>query len=121
MSKQTRIIIAGGRDFRDIEKVEEVFFQHFNELWPEEITIVSGGARGADAIGERLARAYNTNLCVYPAQWEKYGKAAGYKRNAMMAANADVLLAFWDHKSKGTRHMIDLAGSAGLRTIITRY
>lgn len=121
MTKQTRIIIAGGRDFADAIKAEEVFFQHFSDLWPEEITIVSGGARGADAIGERLAKAYNTNLCIYPAQWDRYGKAAGYLRNSLMAANADVLLAFWDHKSKGTRHMIDLAGNAGLHTIITRY
>ena len=53
--------------------------------------------------------------------WDKYGKSAGHRRNAIMADNADILLAFWDHKSKGTRGMIDQAAAKGLKVRITRY
>ena len=57
----------------------------------------------------------------FPADWDKYGKAAGYKRNDEMARNADALIAFWDGKSRGTRHMIDLAKKYGLQTRIVGY
>ena len=50
----------------------------------------------------------------YPAEWEKHGKAAGYKRNARMADNADGLLAVWDGESRGTKHMIREAVDRGL-------
>lgn len=48
-------------------------------------------------------------LKLYPADWKKYGSSAGYIRNDEMAKYADCLIAFWDGKSKGTKHMIDLA------------
>lgn len=116
-----RIIIAGGRDFNDYPLAEGVLLDNTVSYTNDQITIVSGGARGADKIGEALAKNYTTNLCIYPAQWDMYGKSAGYKRNALMAANADMLLAFWDGKSKGTKHMIDLATKAGLEVIVTNY
>jgi glycerophosphoryl diester phosphodiesterase len=46
---------------------------------------------------------------VFPAEWDKYGKSAGYRRNEQMAQYAEVLVAFWDYNSPGTRHMINLA------------
>lgn len=135
-----RIIIAGGRDFIGSsihmsmgltktadEIVDEVFMAHTVDLYPQDITIVSGGARGADLIGVALAKHYNTNVCIYPAQWHPNGeeapidKAAGHKRNALMAANADVLLAFWDGKSKGTESMINMAKKKGLQVDVTEY
>ena len=57
----------------------------------------------------------------FPADWNKYGKSAGYKRNEEMAKYADALIAFWDGKSKGTKHMIDLAKRYGLKVKVVIF
>ena len=77
--------------------------------------ILSGTARGADKLGERWAAENSVRLEYYPANWDRYGKSAGYRRNAKMAANADAMIALWDGKSRGTKHMIDIAMGAGLK------
>lgn len=74
-----------------------------------EIEIVSGTANGADKLGEKYANEKGYLLKKFPADWDKYGKSAGFKRNVEMSNYADALIAFWDGKSKGTKHMIDLA------------
>lgn len=101
-----KIIIAGSRDFFDPELIDEVY----NSLEDVKITeVVSGGARGADKAGEEWAYRCGIPIKRFPAQWDKYGKSAGYRRNAEMAEYADGLIAFWDGESKGTQHMIDIA------------
>ena len=85
------------------------------------MTIVCGEARGADSLGKRLAYEKGWKVLSFPADWDKHGKAAGYKRNDEMARNADALIAFWDGKSRGTKHMIDLAKKYGLQTRIVGY
>lgn len=119
--KQTRIIIAGGRDFNDRALVEKCLIEACQDLDPEEVTVISGGAKGADAIGESLAREFTTNLCIYPANWDRYGKSAGHRRNALMAKNADQLIAFWDGKSRGTAGMIEIATKIGIQVTIINY
>ena len=70
--------------------------------------IISGGAIGADKAGERLAMASpGVELVVMPADWDRYGKSAGFRRNEEMAKVGDKLLAVWDGKSRGTKHMIE--------------
>ena len=54
----------------------------------------------------------------YPADWDKYGKSAGYRRNEQMADNADSLIALWDGRSRGTKHMIDIAHRKGLKVYV---
>jgi len=114
-----RIIIAGGRDFIDVDLLWSTMDALLEGV--QDVTIVSGGARGADKMGERYADSKNLPVQRYPADWNKYGKQAGYLRNAEMAANADALVAFWDKKSNGTRHMIDLAKKAGLTITVINY
>ena len=109
-----RVIIAGSRGFADYAFLRQKMDYLLSET-PGGITIVSGGARGADSMGERYAGERGYEVARYPAEWEKYGKSAGYRRNAVMAANADALVAFWDGKSPGTRHMINLAMEKGLK------
>ena len=117
-----RIIIAGGRKFIDSENLIEIeMTQLCMEHDLDDIQIISGGAKGADNEGEKFARKHNTNLAIFPAQWDMYGKSAGYKRNKMMAEHADVLLAFWDGKSKGTEHMINIARDKGLKVVVVNY
>lgn len=96
----------------------EKFIQDHNI---ESLEIVSGGARGADRMGEEYAHFYNHKLKSMPADWDTFGKAAGYRRNADMADYADGCIVFWDGKSKGSRHMIDLANKKGITTVVVNY
>lgn len=87
----------------------------------DEIVIVCGMARGADTLGEQYGKQRGYRINYFPADWETFGKSAGYIRNQEMAENADALVAFWDGKSRGTASMIDLAHRYNLRVRIVRY
>ena len=107
-----KVIIAGSRDFADYALLCSFADQVL--AGAEDIEIVSGGARGADALGERYARERGYALKVFPADWKKWGRAAGPIRNGQMADYADALIAFWDGQSSGTRDMIQKAEEKGL-------
>jgi len=84
-----------------------------------EITeVVSGGASGVDALGERYAKENGIPLRIFPADWDKHGNAAGPIRNKQMADYADALIALWDGQSKGTASMVSLAKLRGLKIYI---
>lgn len=106
-----RVIIAGSRDYHDYETLLDLIRE-----CPWEITeVISGGAKGVDALGERYANEKNLKLTVYPADWEKHGRAAGPIRNRKMAENADALLAIMKgNNSKGTKNMIETAKKLNL-------
>ncbi len=116
-----KVIVAGGRDFKDYELLRTKLDQALRNRLNEEIVVVSGKARGADSLGERYAKERGYKISSHPADWDTYGKAAGYIRNKEMAEEADVLMAFWDGKSRGTMHMINLAKEKGLKTLVVRY
>lgn len=109
-----KVIIAGSRDFLDYEllkaKCDKILS---NKLSNGTVEIVSGGARGADALGERYARERNLPIKVFKADWDTHGKSAGFIRNADMADYAEALIAF-DRGSSGTGHMVKLATQKGL-------
>lgn len=123
MPKEKRVIIAGSRTFNGYEflvkKVQSVLSLSNNTN--EKIIIVSGGANGADKLGERFAKEFGYELEVYKADWEKYGKRAGYVRNEEMAKVSQQLIAFHDGKSKGTLHMIGIARKMSLDVCVVRY
>ena len=102
-----KVIIAGGRTFNDYDLLCQSCDKALS--LQTEIEIVSGTANGTDKLGEKYANEKEYPIKQFPADWDKYGKSAGYKRNEEMAKYADALIAFWDGKSKGTKHMIDLA------------
>ena len=117
-----KIIIAGGRDFMDYNLLKEKTNKILQEKKvTHKIVIISGCARGADTLGLRYASENTFDVEEYPADWDKYGKKAGYVRNVEMAENADALIAFWDGKSKGTKHMIDIATERNLPIRVIRY
>lgn len=117
-----KIIIAGGRDFMDYNLLKEKTNKILQEKKvTHKIVIISGCARGADTLGLRYASENAFDVEEYPADWDKYGKKAGYVRNVEMAENADALIAFWDGKSKGTKHMIDIATERNLPTRVIKY
>jgi len=114
-----KVIIAGGREFNDYDYLKRrcsVILRH-----KKDIIVVSGQAKGADTLGERLAYELGYSVKVFPADWDTHGRSAGYIRNSQMADYADALIAFWDGKSKGTGHMIDLAKSKGLQVRVVYY
>ena len=103
-----RVIIAGCRDYNNYIEAKEFIDFCISELRKtNEIVIVSGGASGADAIGERYAQENGFKVEKYPADWEKYGRAAGPIRNRQMAEITDYVICFWDNKSRGTKSMIE--------------
>lgn len=85
-----------------MKRILDANFRQINEP----ITIVCGMAEGADKLGWQYAYDHNLDIDFYPADWNMYGKIAGFIRNSKMAENADMLIAFWDGKSRGTDHMI---------------
>lgn len=116
-----RVIIAGGRDFNDYSRLKRNVIHKLSNIAHENITIVCGEARGADSLGKQLAIEMGWEVASYPADWDRWGKAAGYKRNEQMAQNADALIAFWDGTSRGTMHMINLANKYKLKVQVYRY
>jgi len=105
-----KIGIIGSRTFNNYELLKEVmgdYLNRDNELNCE--FVVSGGANGADSLGERWARENNIQTLIFKPDWNKYGKSAGYIRNEDIIKNSDFVVVFWDEISKGSKHSIDLA------------
>lgn len=92
-----------------------------NKLKTHKVEIVSGGARGADRLGEQFAINHDLQLYCYPADWDKYGKSAGYVRNNIMAEYSHALIAFWDGKSKGTEHIVKVMKKQNKLVRIIKY
>jgi hypothetical protein len=115
-----KVIVAGGRDFTDYNLLKETM-DHLLQNRLSNVEIVSGTARGADELGERYAIEKGLPIHRKPADWDRYGKSAGYRRNVEMAKYADACVCFWNGKSRGTKHMIDLATKEGLKLKIVRY
>lgn len=115
-----RLIIAGGRTFTNLALMTEKL-DHLIHKTDEPITVISGTARGADQLGEKYAELRGYEVEQYPAQWDVYGRSAGYKRNEQMAGVATHCVVFWDGHSRGSKHMIDLAQTHGLELRVVRY
>ena len=117
----TRVIVAGTRYFNSPTIMQVTLDHLLSDHQPDEVEIVSGRARGADRMGEAYAKSRGYAVKLFPADWEQYGKSAGYKRNTQMAEYADALVAFWDNQSRGTFHMINIARDLGLPTEVILY
>lgn len=122
MPSEFKLIVAGGRDFSD----EALLMQGINQVLAElpddkVVSIVSGMAPGADTLAYQFAKDHKVRVYAMPADWKANGKRAGYMRNVDMANASHGLLAFWDTKSKGTKHMIDIARAKGLYVKIINY
>jgi len=111
-----KVIVAGSRKFYDYMQLMTVLIDMLEFDLIDEI--VSGGAEGADYLGETFARECEIDLKIFHADWKKHGKSAGPRRNRKMAEYADCLIAFWDGKSPGTKNMIEEAEKKGLKIVI---
>lgn len=121
MCTKFKVIIAGGRDFDNYSLLFAKMFLYLDNKKTTEVEVVSGGAKGADSLGERFATEVSVKIIKFPADWDSNGKAAGYIRNKEMSKYANALVAFWDGKSKGTKNMIDLAKKEELQIRVVYY
>lgn len=114
-----KLAIIGSRTFTDFDylksKVNKIIESYNIDR------IISGGANGADTLAEIYANKYNICTTIFSANWEKYGKKAGYIRNKEIVNRSDMGIAFWDGQSKGTRHTIKLFKSSKKEIIIINY
>ena len=111
-----KLIIAGSHTFSDYQLL-------CHTLAPERhrITeIIHGGARGADRLGFRWAVRHHVRSRCFAADWTRFGKSAGVRRNHHMAQAGDVLVAFHVHNSPGTAHMIACMRALGKPVVIIR-
>ena len=113
------LLIAGSRDFNDYE----LLCRHMNHVLQKHRIdeIISGGARGADSLGERYAKEHNIPFKLFPANWDLYGKRAGYLRNVEMGKYCKAALIFWDGESKGTQHMINILKAKNKKFVTIKY
>lgn len=118
-----RVIIAGSRTIDNIALVELACYRAVQKWKKDDIRdyiteVVCGEAKGVDTLGKELAKKANIPIKSFPAEWDKYGKKAGYLRNVQMAEYADALIAIWDGKSLGTKMMINLAKQNKLKVFV---
>ena len=119
-----KVLVCGGRKYSDYNTVSEVLdaqiFEHFGDYPYQNVTIIQGEAKGADKLGKLFAQARSCDLESYPADWDKYGKSAGFIRNKQMLEEGkpDLVVAF--PGGKGTQMMVDIAVKAGVKIVLVQ-
>lgn len=107
-----KVAVIGSRTFDNYDEVK-------NTLSTLKISLlVSGGAKGADSLGERYAKENNIETKIFHPDWDKYGKRAGFLRNSDIINEAELIVAFWDGQSKGTKDSIDKALKSDKKLLI---
>jgi hypothetical protein len=102
------VAIIGGRDFNDIAYYKRCLVD-FTKIHGRITKIISGKADGTDTLAWVFATKFGIPIEEFPAEWELYGKKAGFMRNKDIVQASNHVLAFWDQYSKGTKSSIDLA------------
>ena len=113
-----RTVIAGGREVTDRAFVMKAIDSVVSERGLKISKVLSGCARGADKIGEAWAHVKGIPVKRFPADWGRFGKAAGIVRNEEMGLEAECLIAVWDGESRGTKHMINVMRRQNLPVIV---
>jgi predicted Rossmann fold nucleotide-binding protein DprA/Smf involved in DNA uptake len=115
-----KLAIVGSRNFNNYEQLKAIVWEFFKIRKgniPQDI-IISGGAKGADYLAKKYTEEYKIKYKEFPANWTKYGKAAGPIRNKQIVDACDVVLAFLEENSKGTANTVKLAKEAKKPTFI---
>lgn len=121
-----RVLVCGSRYFRQPLAASAAVAFRLDKLQKEadilriEVEIYHGDAQGADRWAATVAATKGMKVRAFPADWESYGKRAGYLRNIeMLDGKPDLVLAFWNGISKGTKHTIDEAMKRGIPVEVT--
>ena len=108
-----KVLVCGSRDWTDFDAIANRLTALPGEH--EEITVIHGGAPGADTMARRAARLLRFEVRAFPADWRTWGKRAGFIRNvAMLDEQPDLVIAFQLNDSRGTQHTIDEARRRGI-------
>jgi hypothetical protein len=115
-----KILVTGSRDWTDARSIELEMFRALYETkttFGEAVLIHGACPTGADALADEYARATGMHIITRPADWERYGKRAGFLRNAeLVDLGPDICLAFIRSKSRGATMTANLAETAGIET-----
>lgn len=107
-----KVAVIGSRSFNDYEEVKRILSEIKITL------LISGGASGADSLGERYAKENNIETKIFLPDWNKHGKVAGLLRNTDIVNEAELVVAFWDGVSKGTKDSLNKAQEKGKNILI---
>lgn len=109
-----KIVVGGCRDFFDYSVVSHNLDELLKDYDSNDpIVLLSGHCSGVDQLTERYAKERCHSLMLFPAEWDRYGRAAGPIRNQAMVKMSDQVIAFWDGKSRGTASLIRYAQKLG--------
>lgn len=109
-----KIAIVGSRTFQNYDLMCEFIERKLSdEEFNSVEAVVSGGTRGADSLAEQYARENGLEMILFKADWRGLGSKAGPMRNVEIIRECDICFAFWDGKSSGTRHDIELCKQMG--------
>jgi YspA, cpYpsA-related SLOG family len=113
-----RVLVCGGRDFDNFLTLEK----ELDKYLEDNPIIISGGANGADALAKEYAHMNYLRYLEFPANWPKFGKAAGSIRNQQMIdeGKPHIVIAFPTESSRGTWDMVRRAEKHGIKTIIVK-
>jgi predicted Rossmann fold nucleotide-binding protein DprA/Smf involved in DNA uptake len=109
-----KIAVVGSRTFNDYDLLKK----SLDNLYPNISLIISGGAKGAYSLAEKYAKDEGIPTQIFKPNWKKYGKAAGFVRNKDIIAASDMVIAFWDCVSHGTKNSIEHAYTMNKPVII---
>lgn len=99
--EKMKVAIVGSRSLINVE---------ISKYIPENVTeIISGGAIGIDTLAEEVADKRKISKSIIRPEYDKYGKKAPLIRNKEIVERAELVIAFWDGKSRGTKFTIDYA------------
>lgn len=111
-----KVLVCGSRQWTDQDSIEKRL-----RMLPAGTTIISGAARGADSIAASIGRKLGLEVREFPAEWNKFGRSAGYRRNlVLLEQDPDLVIAFQVGNSPGTAHMIENAKKRDLPVELTR-
>ena len=116
-----KVLVCGGRDFNDYDILADTLVGLLGQYGLKDVIFISGRAHGADRLGERFAKANNCELLVFPADWNKFGKAAGFIRNQQMIDEGKPDLVVALPGGRGTADMVRRAKKHGIEVAEVKY
>jgi hypothetical protein len=111
IKNRVNIAVVGSRTYKNEDYILNNILETLKKenLSIENIVVFSGGAKGVDTIAAESMKAMGAKVNEIIPNWKKYRKAAGIVRNKELVGNADIVIAFWDGRSRGTKNSINLA------------
>ena len=111
------MLVCGSRQWTDRDSIEKRL-----RVLPAGTTIISGAAGGVDSIAASIGRKLGLEVREFPAEWNKFGRSAGYRRNlVMLEQDLDLVIAFHVGNSPGTAHAIEHARKKGISIEVIRW